>query len=152
MCTFVLHNELKETVRKKQKNMSNFSNHTQTVFAAAIWVFGGDGSLTGEEKNTICEKINSLSGPWSISPEDEDSKWVRSVYRRGDLTLSDVVDAIENELSFSQLEKFQLYRVVCGTMRTIGNGDHSEDGWDRANELREAIGIDSDDYNDWVKN
>ena len=30
--------------------MSNFSNHTQAVFAAAIWVFGGDGSLSAEEK------------------------------------------------------------------------------------------------------
>jgi hypothetical protein len=132
--------------------MSNFSNHTQAVFAAAIWVFGGDGSLSAEEKNTICEKINSSSSPWSISPDDEDSKWVRSVYRRGDLTLSDVVEAIEKDMCFSQLEKFQLYRVVCGTMHRTGNGDNGDDGWSRANELREAIGIDADDYNDWVNN
>ena len=105
-----------------------------------------------KKKNTICEKINSSAGPWSISPEDEDSKWVRSVYRRGDLTLSDVVDAIENDMCFSQLEKFQLYRVVCATMNTTGNGNNSEDGWSRANELREAIGIDADDYYDWVNN
>jgi hypothetical protein len=55
-------------------------------------------------------------------------------------------------MCFSQLEKFQLYRVVCGTMHRTGNGDNGDDGWNRANELREAIGIDADDYNDWVNN
>jgi hypothetical protein len=132
--------------------MSNFNNHTQAVFAAAIWVFGGDGSLSAEEKSAICDKINSSSSPWSISIEDEDSKWVRSVYRRGDLTLSDVVEAIENDMCFSQLEKFQLYRVICGTMHRTGQGDNSDDGWGRANELRSELGIDLNDYNDWVNN
>ena len=132
--------------------MSNFSNHTQAVFAATIWVFGGDGSLTAEEKNTICDKINSSAGPWSISIDDEDSKWVRSVYRRGNLTLSDVVDAIENDMSFSQLEKFQLVRVISGSMNKTGQGDNAEDGWGKLNELIYELGINVDDFNDWVKN
>ena len=33
--------------------MSNFSNETQVVLGAAVWVFGGDGYLKSSEGNAI---------------------------------------------------------------------------------------------------
>lgn len=35
-------------------------------------------------------------------------------------------------------------------MNKLDQGDNREDGWSRANELRDALGIESDDYNRWA--
>lgn len=36
-------------------------------------------------------------------------------------------------------------------MHQLGQGDDSSDGWGKANELRDALNIDSDVYTDWAK-
>ncbi len=131
--------------------MSNYSNKTQVAYAATVWVFGGDRSLSGEEKSEILEAFNGPRTPWSLNPDDENARWVHSLYRSGQIhNIEDIIDAVENEFNFSKQEKFQLYWCVCISMNALDQGSNSEDGWSRANELRRALGIDTKEYNNWA--
>jgi hypothetical protein len=132
--------------------MTNFSNKTQVAYAAAVWVFGGDRYLSGEEKTAISEAFNGSRTPWSLDPYDENAKWVHSLYSSGKImNLDDIIYAIDNEFNFTLQEKYQLYWCVCVPMHALGQGKNSEDGWGRANILLEALGIDNDEYNSWAK-
>ena len=129
--------------------MGKFSNRAQVVYAATCWVFGGDQRLTGDEQSEMKEAINRSKTPWSL--DEEDAHWVVSLWKGNDIELDDIPYAIENEFEFSLEDKFIIYECVCIPMHRLGQGDNSEDGWNRANELREALGIDLDDYNRWAK-
>jgi hypothetical protein len=128
--------------------MGKFSNRAQVVYAAACWVFGGDQRLTGDEKDEIIEAINSSKTPWSL--DDDDAHWVVSLWKGSDIQLDDIIDAIENEFNFSLEHKYILFWCVCVPMNALRQGSNSEDGWNRAHELRDWLGIDTDDYNRWA--
>jgi hypothetical protein len=128
--------------------MGKFSNRAQVVYAATCWVFGGDGQLSGEEKSEMERAINRSETPWSL--DDEDAHWVVSLWKGGNIQLDDIIDAIENEFEFSLEDKYVIYSCVCVPMNCLSQGNNSEDGWGRANELLSALGIDSDDYNRWA--
>jgi len=128
--------------------MGKFSNRAQVVYAATCWVFGGDNRLTGDEQRKMKEAINRSKTPWSLDEQDE--HWVVSLWKGGNIDLYEIVDAVDNEFEFSLEDKFILYSCVCAPMNRLNQGDNSDDGWDRAHELRVALGIDSDDYNNWA--
>ena len=129
--------------------MGKFSNRAQVVYAATCWVFGGDYVLSGQEKIKMKEWINRSKTPWSL--DDEDERWVISLWTGNDMHLDDIVDAVYNEYEFSLQDKYILFECVCGSMHALRQGSRSKDGWNRANDLREALGIDNDDYNRWAK-
>jgi hypothetical protein len=128
--------------------MGKFSNASQVALAATTWVFGGDGWLTGSEKDKMIKAINSSKTPWSL--DDDDVRWVISLWQGADIQLDDIVDAVDNEFNFSLEDKFILFWCVCVPMNALGQGNNSKDGWNRAHELREALGIETDDYKRWV--
>lgn len=129
--------------------MGKFSNSAQVVYAAAVWVFGGDNRLTGSEQLEIKDSINGPKTPWSL--DDEDVKWVINLWRGDDLDLDDdIIYEIENEFDFSLEDKYKLFSCVCVSMNALRQGYSSRDGWSRANQLRDALGIKRDDYNRWV--
>ena len=128
--------------------MGMFSNASQVVYAASAWVFGGDGTLEGAEKIKIKNAINRDKTPWSI--DDDDIKFVISLWKGNDFSVSDITDAIEYEFDFSLEEKYLLYYCICVPMNALGQGNNSADGWNRANELLSEMGIELDDYNRWV--
>jgi hypothetical protein len=130
--------------------MSKYSNKHQVVYAAAVWVFGGDDSLSGEERKRIFEAINGERTPWTIKRDDEDEKWVINLFKHGKVILDDIVEAVDNEFDFSLQHKFLLYACVCGPMHTLNKTKSCEDGWGRANKLRSALGIENDMYNEWA--
>lgn len=129
--------------------MGKFSNRAQVVYAATCWVFGGDNFLTGKEQSLMKEAINRSKTPWSL--DEEDAHWVVSLWKGGDIGLDDVIDAVNYSFEFSLEDKYILFSCVCLPMNRLDQGDHSEDGWSRANELLNALGIESDDYNRWSK-
>jgi hypothetical protein len=129
--------------------MSNFSNETQVVLGAAVWVFGGDGYLKSSEGNAIVKAFKNSRIPWYLEANDENYKWIINLYAGGNLHLYDIIDAIENEFNFSLQEKYQLYLIVCLTMDALKQGSHVDDGWEKARDFRRALGIDRDDYNRW---
>ena len=129
--------------------MTNFSNKTQVAYAAAVWVFGGDSYLTGEEKTAISKAINGNRTPWNLDLSDENAKWVHSLFINGKINYFDIIHAID-EFNFTLQEKYQLYWCVCWPMNDLGQGKNSEDGWGRANELRSALDIDGEEYNRWA--
>jgi hypothetical protein len=128
--------------------MGIFSNASQVTYAAAAWVFGGDGTLTSAEQQKIKNAVNRDKTPWSVDVDD--IKFVISLWKGSDFTLSDITDAIDYEFNFSLEEKYILYSCVCVTMNNLDQGYNSEDGWGRANELLSALNIDSDAYNRWA--
>ena len=132
--------------------MTNFSNKTQVAYAAAVWVFGGDSFLSGEEKTAISKAFNGNRTPWSLDPSDENAKWVHSLFSNGKIKnyLDDIIYAIDNEFNFTLQEKYQLFWCVCAPMNNLGQGKNSEDGWGRAHELRRALDIDHEEYNRWA--
>jgi hypothetical protein len=129
--------------------MGMFSNASQVVYAASAWVFGGDGTLEGEEQRRIKNAINRDKTPWSV--DDDDIKFVISLWKGNDFSVSDITDAIEFEFGFSLEEKYLLYSCICIAMNGLDQGDNSEDGWGRANEFLSWMNIDLDDYNRWAK-
>lgn len=129
--------------------MSNFNTKSRAVLAAAWWVFGGDGKLEARENSTIHTQVNR-SSPWHVTYLDTEA--VFKVFRKSGLHLSDVVNSIEKDHAFSTEEKYQLFAVVCGAMNSLGQGDRSQDGWDRVMELGQALSIDIGQYNQWAKN
>ena len=129
--------------------MGKFSNRAQVVYAATCWVFGGDNTLTGEEKSKMKEAINRSKTPWSL--DEEDAHWVVSLWKGNNIRLDDVVDAVNYDFEFSLEDKYILFSCVCLPMNRLDQGDHSEDGWSRAHELREALEIDFDTYQNWAK-
>ncbi len=128
--------------------MGMFSNASRVVYAAAAWVFGGDNRLEGEEQRRIKDAINRDKTPWTI--DDDDIKFVISLWQGNDFSVSDIIDAIDNEFSFSLEEKYLLYSCICIPMNSLDQGDNSEDGWGRANDFLSWLNIDSDDYNRWA--
>ena len=129
--------------------MGKFSNRAQVVYAATCWVFGGDQRLTGDEQSEMKEAINRSNTPWSL--DDEDAHWVVSLWKGGDIQLYDIMDAIDSEFEFSLEDKYVIFSCVCVPMNSLNKWNNSEDGWNRAEELRDALGIDIDDYNRWAK-
>ena len=134
--------------KSTEQPMGKFSNRAQIVYAATCWVFGGDDTLTGQEQSKMKEAINRSKTPWSL--DEEDAHWVLSLWKGGNIQLDDVVDAVNYDFEFSLEDKYILYSCVCIPMHKLGQGDNYEDGWSRANELRDALGIASDDYNRWA--
>jgi hypothetical protein len=133
----------------KNTKMGKFSNVSQVVYAATTWVFGGDNSLSGREQKEMKEAVNDSKTPWSV--DEDDIHWVVSLWKGNDIQLDDIQDAVDNEFNFSLEDKFLLYRCVCIPMNALKQGDNSKDGWGRAHQLRDALGIESDDYNRWTK-
>ena len=131
--------------------MGKFSNSAQVVYAATCWVFGGDKWLSGQEKSKMKEAINRSKTPWSL--DDDDAHWVVSLYKSGEIlnSLDEIINAVDYDFEFSLEDKFILYSCVCVPMHALGQGNNSDDGWNRAHELRDALGIDSEDYNIWSK-
>jgi hypothetical protein len=129
--------------------MRKFSNTSQVVYAATTWVFGGDHTLSGLEKEEMKEAINGSETPWSV--DEDDIHWVISLWKGGNIQLDDIIEAVDNEFNFSLEDKFHLYRCVCIPMNALGQGNNSEDGWNRAHRLRDALEIESDDYSRWAK-
>ena len=129
--------------------MRKFSNTPQVVYAATTWVFGGDNSLSGREQEEMKEVINDSKTPWSV--DEDDIRWVNSLWQGGNIQLDDIIEAVYNEFNFSLEDKFLLYWCVCVPMHALGQGNNSEDGWNRARRLREALEIEADDYNRWAK-
>jgi hypothetical protein len=128
--------------------MGKFSNRAQVVYAATCWVFGGDNTLTGEEKSKMKEAINRSKTPWSL--DEEDAHWVVSLWKGNNIQLDDIEGAVNYDFEFSLQDKYILYNCVCVPMHRLNQGDNSEDGWNRAHELRDVLGIESDDYNRWA--
>jgi hypothetical protein len=95
------------------------------------------------------EAINGSETPWSV--DEDDIHWVISLWKGGNIQLDDIIEAVDNEFNFSLEDKFHLYRCVCIPMNALGQGNNSEDGWNRAHRLRDALEIESDDYSRWAK-
>ena len=131
--------------------MGKFSNRSQVVYAATCWVFGGDNSLDSEEQIEMKIAINRSETPWSLDVED--ARWVKSLYSSGKIinNLDEIINAIDYDFEFSLQDKYILYSCVCVPMNRLNQGRNSKDGWNRANELKDALGIDIDDYNRWCK-
>jgi hypothetical protein len=129
--------------------MKKFSNTSQVVYAATTWVFGGDHKLSSLEQAKMKAAINDSRTPWSV--DEDDTRWVNSLWQGRNVSLDDIIEAVDNEFNFSLEDKFILYRCVCIPMNALGQGNNSEDGWNRANRLRVALEIASDDYSRWIE-
>lgn len=130
--------------------MSSLNNKAQVVYAAAVYVLGSDGTLTGNEKTRICEGINRPEMPWYIDVNGEDARWVHSMYSQGRLTLDEIREAVESEFNFSEQEKYQLYSCVCVALNLLSC---PSDGtyWGKALWLQGSLGISRSGYNNWVE-
>lgn len=82
--------------------------------------------------------------------KEEDLDIVRKEFNSGNIKWDEIVDQVK---VLSADEKYKIYFLVCRGMiqKSATESSKEKDGWETAYKFRDAIGIDSAGYTNWVR-
>ncbi len=103
----------------------------------------------GQHGNLDSTEEAILKKAWGKRKE-EDLDLVRKEFKAGNIKWDEIIALIT---PLSADEKYQIYFLVCRGMvqKSATESSKEQDGWETAYKFRDAIGIESAGYTNWVR-